>query len=388
MESKSGVSQELESSEDTLDVFDAIIIGAGAAGIGAGIALAHSGVGSFVIIDRGSVGSSFASWPDETRFITPSFPSNSIGMLDLNSIAVGVSPAYNMRIEHPNGSEYAKHLQDLAEFFELPVRENAEVIQIINTEGVFRVETNDWTISSKNVIWAAGEFLYPRLGGFTGSELCRHTATLANYADLDGDDFLVIGGYESGTDAAYHLSKRGKKVTMFDKDDPWGLDASDPSTSLSTFTYERMREASFEEKVTLFPENAVTSVELLDGVYELKSEDGRVFRSKTQPLLAGGFDGSHTLVSNLFEKREDGFPLLNERDESTKVPGIYLCGPSVRHDNHDFCFIFKFRQRFAVVAQSIASSMGLQTDDFVQAYRDWGMYLDDLSCCGQECVSC
>ena len=388
MESKSEVSQVLESSEDTQDVFDAVIIGAGAAGIGAGIALAHSGVGNFVIIDRGVVGSSFASWPDETRFITPSFPSNSIGMLDLNSIAVGVSPAYNMRIEHPNGSEYAKHLQDLAEFFELPVRENAEVVQITNTEGVFRVETNDWTISSKNVIWAAGEFLYPRLGGFTGSELCRHTATLANYSDLEGEDFLVIGGYESGTDAAYHLSKRGKKVTMFDKDDPWGLDASDPSASLSTFTYERMREASFEEKVTLFPENTVTSVELLDGVYELKSEDGRVFRSKTQPLLAGGFDGSHTLVSNLFEKREDGFPLLNERDESTKVPGIYLCGPSVRHDNHDFCFIFKFRQRFAVVAQSIASSMGIQTDDFVQAYRDWGMYLDDLSCCGQECVSC
>ena len=112
MESKSEVSQVLESSEDTQGVFDVIIIGAGAAGIGAGIALAHSGVGNFVIIDRGLVGSSFASWPDETRFITPSFPSNSIGMLDLNSIAVGVSPAYNMRIEHPNGSEYAKHLQD------------------------------------------------------------------------------------------------------------------------------------------------------------------------------------------------------------------------------------------------------------------------------------
>ena len=73
------------------EIFDTIIVGAGAAGIGVGIALAHSGVGNFVIIDRGSVGSSFESWPEETRFITPSFPSNSIGMLDLNSIAVGVS---------------------------------------------------------------------------------------------------------------------------------------------------------------------------------------------------------------------------------------------------------------------------------------------------------
>ena len=370
------------------EIFDTIIVGAGAAGIGVGIALAHSGVGNFVIIDRGSVGSSFESWPEETRFITPSFPSNSIGMLDLNSIAVGVSPAYNMRIEHPTGSEYAQHLQDLAEFFELPIRENAEVLQITNEDGVFSVETDDWTISSKNVIWAAGEFLYPRLEGFPGSELCRHTATLENYADLDGDDFLVIGGYESGVDAAYHLSKRGKKVTIFDKDDPWGLDTSDPSVSLSTFSYERMRDASFEDNVTLFAENAVSSIELVDGVYELKSEDGQVFKSKTQPLLASGFVGSHTLVSHLFEEREDGFPLLNERDESTKVPGMYLCGPSVRHDNHDFCFIFKFRQRFAVVAQSIASSLDIPTDEFVQAYRDWGMYLDDLSCCGQECLTC
>ena len=376
------------SEEGESDVFDVVIIGAGAAGLGAGIALAHSGVGNFVIIDKGPVGSSFASWPEETRFITPSFPSNSIGMLDLNSIAIGVSPAYNMKIEHPTGREYSEHLQSLAEFFELPVRENVEVVRITNEDGLFSVETNYWTISSKNVIWAAGEFLYPRLRGFTGSELCRHTANLVNYADLDGGDFLVIGGYESGTDAAYHLSKRGKKVTMFDKGDPWGLDASDPSASLSTFTYERMREASFEENVTLLPKNPVTSVELLDGIYEVKSKDGRVFRSETQPLLAGGFDGSHTLVSHLFEEREDGFPLLNERDESTIVPGIYLCGPSVRHDNHDFCFIFKFRQRFAVVAQSIASSMALPTDEFVQAYRDWGMYLDDLSCCGQECVSC
>ena len=78
---------------------------------------------------------------------------------------------------------------------------------------------------------------------------------------------------------AYHLSKRGKKVTIFDKDDPWGLDTSDPSVSLSTFSYERMRDASFEDNVTLFAENAVSSIELVDGVYELKSEDGFLFYS-------------------------------------------------------------------------------------------------------------
>ena len=379
---------EVESEETENDLFDVIIVGAGAAGIGVGIALAHAGVDNFLIIDRGSVGSSFASWPEETRFITPSFPSNSIDMLDLNSIAIGVSPAYNMRVEHPTGQDYAEHLQSLAEFFELPIRENADVKQITCDEGVFSVETEDWTIFSKKVIWAAGEFLYPRLEGFAGSRICRHTATIANYEDLDGDDFLIIGGYESGVDAAYHLSKRGKKVMIFDKRDPWHDESSDPSVSLSTFSYERMEEPSFKENVSLYPEKTVKSVELVDDLYELKLSDGRVFQSKTQPLLASGFIGSQSMVKHLFEDREDGFPLLNEYDESTKFPGMYLCGPSVRHDNHDFCFIFKFRQRFAVVAANIADSMGIPTDDFIEAYKGWGMYLDDLSCCGQECLTC
>ena len=113
-----------ESAEGKSKLFDVIVVGAGAAGVGVGIALAHAGVGNFIIIERETVGASFSSWTEETRFITPSFPSNSIGMLDLNSIAVGVSPAYNMRVEHPTGREYAEHLKDLVDFFELRVEEN------------------------------------------------------------------------------------------------------------------------------------------------------------------------------------------------------------------------------------------------------------------------
>ncbi len=91
-------------------LYDTVIVGAGAAGVGMAIALMHAGVENYLIIERNSVGSSFAAWPSETRFITPSFPSNSIGMLDLNSVAIGVSPAYNMRIEHPTGQDFADHL--------------------------------------------------------------------------------------------------------------------------------------------------------------------------------------------------------------------------------------------------------------------------------------
>ncbi|DAC07119.1 MAG TPA: monooxygenase, partial [Candidatus Poseidoniales archaeon] len=288
--------------------YDVIVVGAGAAGVGVGISLQHVGIENYLVVDRASVGASFAAWPAETRFITPSFPSNSIGMLDLNSVGIGISPAFNMRIEHPTGPEYAEHLQSLAEFFELPLRENTDVLSIEKKDELFHLETKKETLLAKNVIWAAGEYQYPSLGVFEGSETCRHTSTIASYTELEGDDFLIVGGYESGIDAAYHLAKNDKSVRVFDLNRPWAEASSDPSIALSTFSFERMRHEKFGTNVELFEETGVQSVVHEDGVYTLTTDKGQVFQSATQPILANGFDGSHKFVSHLFEQRDDGFP--------------------------------------------------------------------------------
>lgn len=373
--------------ESNAKVYDVIVIGGGAAGVGVSIALRHAGIENFVVLERHTVGASFASWPAETRFITPSFPSNSIGMLDLNSIAIGVSPAFSLEVEHPTGGEYAAHLWGVAQFFELPISEKSDVKRVAKVGDDFRVDTAEGTLRAKHVIWAAGEFQYPRLNGFAGTELCRHTATIPSYEELEGDDFIIIGGYESGVDAAYQLSYRDKRVRLFDRGCPWKEESSDPSVALSTYSQERMREDWFKEYVELFPQTPIDSVTHLDDAYEVTTQGGQRFQSQVPPLMAAGFEGSHKLVADLFESREDGFPLLSAKDESTIVPGVFLCGPAVRHDNHVFCFIYKYRQRFAVVAKAIATSLGLPAEE-LEKYRQWGMYLDDLSCCGEECSAC
>ena len=375
------------SQNHTPNVHDVAIIGGGAAGIGVTIALKHAGVDRCVVLEKHIVGASFASWPAETRFITPSFPTNSIGMLDLNSIAVGVSPAFSLEVEHPTGREFAEHLMGVANFFELPIREETEVLRVTKVGDDFRVDTEEETLRAKHVIWAAGEFQYPRTSGFPGSEFCQHTATVTNYENVEGDDLIIIGGYESGIDAAYHLAFYDKRVRLFDQGCPWKDESSDPSVALSTYSLERMREDWFESQVELFPNTLIKSVSKKGNRFEVKTQDGRVFSSEHRPLLAGGFEGSHQLVRDLFESRKDGFPVLSENDESTITPGMFLCGPAVRHDNHVFCFIYKYRQRFVVVAKAIATSLGLPAEE-LEMYRKWGMYLDDLSCCGEECASC
>ena len=369
----------------TENVHDVVVVGAGAAGVGVAVTLGHAGIQDVVVLERNTVASSFDSWPAETRFITPSYTTNSIGMLDLNSIAMGTSPAYSLEVEHPTGQEYAKYLRAVAHFFEVPVREHTDVRSVKRAHHGFRVDTSEGVVRARHLIWAAGEFQYPRLSGFNGSHLCRHTATIASYDDIEGDDIIIVGGYESGIDAAYHLAYVDKRVRVFDVESPWESESSDPSIALSPFTVERMRERPFVQQVELYPNTPIGSVTRVGDRYEVLTEDGQRFQTSEPPLLAAGFEGSTKLVADLFEQREDGSLLLSEDDESTIVPGIFLCGPEVRHNNHVFCFIFKYRQRFAVVAKAIATSLGLPAEE-LEEYRKWGMYLDDLSCCGQECA--
>ncbi len=367
------------------NVYDVVVVGGGAAGVGVAVTLIHAGIENFAVLERHTVGASFASWPAETRFITPSYTTNSIGMLDINSIAMGTSPAYSLEVEHPTGQDYARYLRGVAHFFEVPVRQNTDVLQIAQAGEGFRIDTADEPVHAKHVIWAGGEFQYPRISGFAGSHLCRHTATIPSYDELDGEDFIIVGGYESGVDAAYHLAYGDKRVKLFDTNCPWESESSDPSVALSPFTLERMHERPFVEQVELIPNTTIECVTLADATYEVTTQDGQRYQTSVPPLLAGGFEGSHKLVADLFEQREDGSLLLSEDDESTIVPGMFLCGPAVRHNNHVFCFIFKFRQRFAVVAKAIATSLGLPAEE-LEEYRKWGMYLDDLSCCGQQCA--
>ena len=209
-----------------MNPIDVVVVGAGPAGLGVAIALMDAGVKDLAVLERDSVGASFARWPSETRFITPSFPSNSVGMLDLNSIAIGTSPAFSMRVEHPTGQEYAKHLKDIARFFKIPVCEKTNVTSVTREDAAFCIETEHGPIWAKHVVWAVGEFQYPRIFSFVGAPLCRHTATIESYQDIEGDDFIIIGGYESGLDAAYHLACQNRKVRL-------GGSGSGPSPSMA-----------------------------------------------------------------------------------------------------------------------------------------------------------
>ena len=367
--------------------FDVVIVGAGAAGVGLGVTFRHLGIGNFAILDRGAVGASFLRWPRQSRFITPSFASNQFGMLDLNAVCLQTSPAFSIGVEHPTGEEYAAYLRGVAKHFDLPVETQINVVSVARNaqRKGFRVVTSRGDIRARFVVWAGGEMQYPRTRGFHGAEHCLHYSRVTSWEDLAGDQRCIIGGAESGVDAAVGLAAAGRRAVVFDREEPWKRRGSDPSQLLSPFTRGRLESAIDSGRVTLRGGCAVTGVRRNGSGYQLSLEDGEVVECAEKPILASGFVGSASLVRSLFDWRDEVFPLLTENDESTVTRGLFLVGPQVRQGDLVFCFIYKFRQRFAVVANQIARRLRVSTKP-LEWYRENGMYLDDLSCCGDACA--
>ncbi len=427
------------------DPYDVIIVGAGASGVGMGLMLTkvfNLDPQRVLLIERGEkVGESFRRWPREMRFISPSFNNQGwTDSFDLNSVAYGTSPAYTLQTEHPTGEEYASYLHELSHQGELNVRVRTEVTALRpRRRGGFTVEvvpvivgdvrgSTQPTVTilrSRYVIWAAGEFQYPKASAplFPGSELCRHNSSIESWKMLPGDDFVIIGGYESGMDAVSNLVSSGKHCTLISSTAYWRVTTDDPSTELSPYTMERIRQAftmstpprmlaplrvfkvekgEHDSKGYVVHARWEASIKHPGGKHRAQLPDaietGRKgkkikFHTGQPPVLCTGFVGSAALgiAKDLFEWDDTGegcmagAPLLNEFDESTLTPGLFLVGPAVRHDDLVFCFVYKFRQRFGVVADSIARGLGYDTTEAVEVCRGVNMFLDDFTCCKGAC---
>ena len=368
--------------------FDVVIVGAGPAGIGIAAMLKDLGLKRMIVLEREKVGATFDKWPKEMQLLTPSFTTNFYGHLDLNAVISGTSPAYMLRKEHPTGKEYARYLRDVSDYFDLPVIEHINVEKVLRSGGSFKVHTAEGKlIESRFLIWAAGEFQYPNTNSVLGAELCLHNSRVKSWKHIKGDEICVIGGYESGIDAATHLSRLGKKVRIFDRDRSWSEKTTDPSENLSPFTLERLRQEMIHDRIELVGESMVREIRLVQDKYLIYVKGKSLpYQSAGPPVLATGFKSSLVIIKELFDwEKNESYCLLNDQDESTKTPGLFLVGPQVRHDNLVFCFIYKYRQRFGVVANAIGQRLGKDTT-MLEPYRNEGLYLDDLSCCGEECV--
>lgn len=383
-----------------------IIVGAGPAGIGTACALEEAGIQDYIILEKGNVGNSFKNWPKETRLLTPSFTSNMFMQPDLNAITPLTSPAYSYNTEHLSGEDYAKYLEDITKHFKIKIQENVEVESIEKIGEIFNikiknnkeeVESNKESIhqiyTSKYVIWAAGEFLYPRRNSFAGSELCEYYSEIKSFKDLKINNkeerVIIIGGYEAGMDTAYNLAKLNIKILVLDKLDRLNMDVDDPSKSLSPYTVDRCIDYVNDKTILYESDSKISKVELVGTEYVITCENSIEYKTSNKPIFCAGFEGSVKLIENLVGKKIDNNLDINNYDESEKASNLFFTGPSIHTGNVILCFIYKFRMRYATVVAEIAKRENLEdkikTKKFLDYYKKYNFHLENVQSCDVNC---
>jgi len=364
-----------------------LIVGAGPAGLGVAAALKRTGVIDLLVVDSREIGAAFRAWPAQMKFITPSFHSNSFGLADLNAIDPETSPADFLRTQHPTGKQYAKYLETVAAHFQLPVETGIEVTALEKTADRFLATTNKGAIEAEYVVWTTGQFFTPRSHGFPGAHLALHSSGISDWSTLGGEDFTVIGGYESGVDAALNLIHLGKSVRLISRGEPWSSDHPDPSRSLSPRTFDRLRELlQTPEKATRLEFVKNTTIRHIGKAadwWTLRDQDDIPYSSFTRPILANGFTGGLSQISKLFARDDHDRPVFTEEaDESTLTENLFYSGSELVHRSSLFCFIYKFRARFGVIAHEIATRCGKpDVDEKLLPYLKAGFMNADLDCC-------
>ncbi|OUV14343.1 MAG: hypothetical protein CBC46_06115 [Verrucomicrobiaceae bacterium TMED86] len=364
-----------------------LIVGAGPAGLGVALALKQAGVTEQLIVDAREVGAAFRAWPRSMSLLTPSFFSNSFGLTDLNSIDPNTSPADFLHTQHPKGQGYADYLDAIVGHFELPVRTGVSVTALKKEISHFCVETSQGPIYADHVVWAVGQFFHPRDREFPGAHHALHSSKVEDWAELEGDAFTVIGGYESGIDAALNLVQNGKSVRLISRGEPWASNHPDPSRSLSPRTFDRLRELlkspEKAQRLEFTKNTSIKNIEAGEGFWVLRDQDDVPIATKTRPILANGFESGLGLVSSHFDYDENNLPIFSEEaDESTLTTGLFYSGPALVHRNALFCFIYKFRARFGVIAAEIARRLDLpDIEEKLEPYAKAGFMNTDLDCC-------
>lgn len=200
-----------------------IIIGAGMAGILAGIKLKEAGDADFVIFEKG--GSVGGTWRDN-RYpgLTCDTPAH--------SYTYSFAPYPDWKANYSNGPDIRAYFEKVAADFGINdcTRFNTEVTgaEFDEERSVWRVSTDDGQVHEADVVIAASGVLHhPNIPHFPGIETFEgkwfHSARWDDSAVVDGARVAVIGSGSTGVQIVTALSDRSATVVHLQRSPQWIL---------------------------------------------------------------------------------------------------------------------------------------------------------------------
>ena len=186
---------------------DAIIVGAGPAGLACAMTMRGAGLNVTVLEKADNVGSVWRRHYDRLHLHTDRKHSGLPGM--------GMPRSYPL---YPSREQLIEYLESYAARFDIRPVFNATVSRIRRVGMQWRVELAQGSISAPVVVIATGIADAPYRPSWPGSELYQgpvvHSSEYRNPAPYAGKRVLVVGFGNSGGEIALDLAKAGVDVTL------------------------------------------------------------------------------------------------------------------------------------------------------------------------------
>jgi putative flavoprotein involved in K+ transport len=184
---------------------DAIVIGAGAAGLSAAATLARVGVDVTVLESATAVGASWRRRYDGLRL-------NTLGSM---STMPGYRATRRRYGEFPTRDEWVRYLEDYADHHRINVRFGTQALSVSAHGTAWLVRTADAELSARFVVVATGHDRFPDMPEWPGREEFRgdliHSSEYRNAAPYEGQDVLVVGPNVTGSEVACQLARGGAR---------------------------------------------------------------------------------------------------------------------------------------------------------------------------------
>ncbi|MEW6300785.1 MAG: NAD(P)-binding domain-containing protein, partial [Thermodesulfobacteriota bacterium] len=171
--------------------YDVIIIGAGPAGLGAGLEAKRKGL-RYLILERATVASTIRDYPRDKAVLAEPVLLPQYGLLPMKDAQKESLIEAWEHVIRDNG---------------LRINEREEALDVRKTNGIFTVTTAKGTYEGAYVVLCIGTRGNPRKLGVPGEELPKMYYNLIDAADFRGKKVLVVGGGDSAIEAAVALSK-------------------------------------------------------------------------------------------------------------------------------------------------------------------------------------
>ena len=272
--------------------YDLIIIGGGPAGITAGIYAARKKLRTLLVAKR------FGGQMNEAH-------------------AVENYPGITVM----SGVDLTKKFIENLKKFDIEIKEGKNVREIQVAENKFEVIFEDGEhLDARSIIIASGK--NPRPLKVLGEEkFLGKGVTYCSICDVPlfkGKDVVVIGGGNAGLDTALDLTKYANRVYVLEFIDKLLGD---------NLTQERLKATGKVEFITSAATKELKGKKLLEGLVYEDRKSGEIKELKVQGVFVEiGYVPSSGFIKDLVKFNKAGEIVINQKDNSTKTPGIFAAG--------------------------------------------------------------